>query len=202
MRMNEIVSRAETGQISKRAAWQLMREKFLLLQECCELIQETPWCAGIHIDKKHIIYESKDGAKILFDFQELPICRAEVMLCRSEREDWDFIESLIPVSGTVFDIGANVGWFSIQLSRKYPQVKIWAFEPVASTYAQMLKNLEINGMSIKEGQVSVANMGLYDHDGESIIYVPATSEASSQNLLMILFTEKKVRKARRLNRVK
>ena len=57
----------EAGRISKRATWQLMREKFSLLQECCELMQETPWCAGIHIEKDRIIYESKDGAKILFD---------------------------------------------------------------------------------------------------------------------------------------
>lgn len=179
MEMKKIVSLAEEGQISKRASWQFMREKFCILQECSELLQETPWCAGIHIEKEGIIYEADGGAKILFDFQEQPICRVEVMLCRSEREDWDFIESMIPSSGTVLDIGANVGWFSIQLARKYPEVKIYAFEPVASTYAQMQRNLEINNLSIRGGQVFTANAGLYDHDGESTIYVPATSEASS-----------------------
>lgn len=124
MDMKKIVQLAETGQISKRICWQMMREKFLVLRECQELLSETSECAGIHIDSGEIVYEAEGGAKLLFDFMEQPVSRAEIMLCRSERENWSFIESLIPRDGTVLDIGANIGWFSIQLANKYPKAKI------------------------------------------------------------------------------
>lgn len=182
MDMKKIVTLAEEGQISKRSCWQLMREKFLLLQECQELIAETPENISIHIEKNGVIYESEGGAKLFFDFEEQPVSRAEAMLCRSEREDWDFIESLIPANGTVLDIGANVGWFTIQLAKKYPESKIYAFEPVASTYTRMRRNLSLNGiveLSSRGGQVFAVNAGLYDKDGASTIYVPGSSEASS-----------------------
>lgn len=182
MEMKKIISLAEEGQISKRVCKQLMREKLFLLRECQELLEQISECEGIHIYRDSVVYEGNYGARLLFDFEEHPVCRAEMMLCRSEWEDWGFIESLIPELGTILDIGANVGWFSIQLAKRYPRTKIYAFEPVASTYAQMQKNLDLNGltsMSSRGGQVTTVNAGLYDKDGESTIYVPGSSEASS-----------------------
>ena len=182
MEMKKIVTFTEEGQISKRISWCLMREKFLPLSECCDLLKADSDCREIHISKNGVVYEATDGSKLFFDFEEQPLSRAEMMLSRSEREDWDFIESLIPEDATVLDIGANVGWFTIQLANKYPAVDIYSFEPVPATYAKMKRNLELNGigeMSIRGGRVCTVNAGLYDKDAESTIFVPGSSEASS-----------------------
>ncbi|MFN3998546.1 FkbM family methyltransferase [Algoriphagus sp.] len=42
---------------------------------------------------------------------------------------------------TVFDIGANVGSFSEAMIQNHPNAKIFVFEPVQSTYENLVKNL-------------------------------------------------------------
>ena len=182
MKIDKILNLTRQGHISKRACWQIMRDKFIQLKEYQKLVSLTRGCAGIHLQNDGIVYEAEGGAKLFFDFDEMPISRAEVMLCQFEQESWEFIESLIPENGTVLDIGANVGWFTIRLANKYPEVNIYSFEPVPATYAKMKKNLLLNGISEisnQGGHVYIINAGLYDKDGESTIFVPGSSEASS-----------------------
>jgi FkbM family methyltransferase len=69
-----------------------------------------------------------------------------------------------------------VGWFSIQLLNKAKHNAIYAVEPVSITYEKMKANLRLNNVLDK---VQTFNLGFYDEDGESKIYVPAALEASS-----------------------
>jgi len=162
MEMNKIVELAEKGQISKWACWSLIRERFLVLKECQELLMDMPDCVGVHITRDGVVYEARGGGKLFFDFEEVPLSRAESMLCGTEREDWDFIEALIPENGVVLDIGANVGWFSIRLAKKRPCARIYALEPVTETYEKMKRNLNMNGllaMSSQGGRYSLSMKG-------------------------------------------
>jgi len=43
-----------------------------------------------------------------------------------------------------FDIGANVGVYSLFASSLYPEMTIWAFEPMQANYAALVKNIEMN----------------------------------------------------------
>ena len=45
---------------------------------------------------------------------------------------------------TVIDIGGHIGLFSIYLAKKYPFLKILAFEPIPVSYRMFRKNLELN----------------------------------------------------------
>ena len=45
----------------------------------------------------------------------------------------------------VLDIGANIGIASTYLSRRFPQAKIFAFEPVPSNFGLLTKNIEALG---------------------------------------------------------
>jgi len=47
----------------------------------------------------------------------------------------------------VIDIGANIGAFSIMLAKLYPFIKVYSVEPVAETYIQLLKNIELNNLT-------------------------------------------------------
>jgi FkbM family methyltransferase len=47
----------------------------------------------------------------------------------------------------VIDIGANIGIVSIYLARKYPFLKIYAFEPVKYNYNNFLENIKLNGIN-------------------------------------------------------
>jgi len=46
----------------------------------------------------------------------------------------------------VVDIGANIGIFSIYLAKRYPQVKIYAFEPFPTSFQFLYKNIEENNV--------------------------------------------------------
>lgn len=55
-----------------------------------------------------------------------------------------------PDSAVLWDIGANVGQFSIYAAAR-PGVRVLAFEPAAASYANLNENIELNGL---EGRVS------------------------------------------------
>ena len=47
---------------------------------------------------------------------------------------------------SVIDIGGNIGMISIFLAKKYPFLKIYAFEPVKQNYDNFLKNIKLNNI--------------------------------------------------------
>ncbi len=47
----------------------------------------------------------------------------------------------------VLDIGANVGSVSILLAKKYPQLKIYSFEPHPINFKNFLQNIELNNVN-------------------------------------------------------
>jgi FkbM family methyltransferase len=74
-----------------------------------------------------------------------------------ERLAGDWLMKFMPDQGAFFDIGANVGWYSLHLAQKYPQALICAFEPIPDTYKRLAANIALNGLSnIKAFNVALA----------------------------------------------
>lgn len=42
---------------------------------------------------------------------------------------------------TVFDIGANIGMFTMYVAHRYPGVRVYAFEPAEPSYARLAENI-------------------------------------------------------------
>lgn len=75
-----------------------------------------------------------------------------------------------------FDIGANIGWYSIYLEKLFKGLRIHAFEPVKTTYEQFLKNMALN----QTGPLRANNFGLADACRTVDFYVsPSLLAASS-----------------------
>jgi FkbM family methyltransferase len=47
----------------------------------------------------------------------------------------------------VIDIGANVGMVSIYIAKRFPAVRVLAFEPIPDNYAHLLTNIATNGVT-------------------------------------------------------
>jgi methyltransferase, fkbM family len=75
-----------------------------------------------------------------------------------EQEDFDFLRSLLPEDGVVFDIGNNAGIFSLSLAQEKKNLKIFAFEPLPSTYKKMQAKFRLN--PDLAGKVQLYNKGL------------------------------------------
>jgi FkbM family methyltransferase len=46
---------------------------------------------------------------------------------------------------TVFDVGANIGMTALRMLKEYPKAKIYSFEPVRSTFTQLVDNTRRHG---------------------------------------------------------
>ena len=66
--------------------------------------------------------------------------------CRKEPETVAWIERFVRPGDVVFDIGANVGAYSLVVDRAAGgQCTVYAFEPSFSTFAQLSRNVALNG---------------------------------------------------------
>jgi FkbM family methyltransferase len=63
--------------------------------------------------------------------------------------DWRFTRSLLKPDAVFFDIGANVGLYSLNVAQEIPGVKVHAFEPVRESYASLCRNVAKNNFGSK-----------------------------------------------------
>jgi FkbM family methyltransferase len=71
-------------------------------------------------------------------------------------------------SGTVLDIGANLGTFCVPLARKIPKLKFHAFEPQRIVNYQLCANVVINGLD----NVQTYELALSDRDEQLNLVMP------------------------------
>jgi FkbM family methyltransferase len=76
----------------------------------------------------------------------LKIRRPKTMLCKSDLEDdiASYIAERLPEAKmeVVFDVGANIGWFTYVFMKQFRECEFYLFEPVTSIFEQIRPNLE------------------------------------------------------------
>lgn len=80
----------------------------------------------------------------------------------------------------IYDIGANIGWYSLNLGERFKIKKIYSFEPIEKTYNFLGKNVKLNQLK----NVEINNFGLSLNNSKEIFYVPENEfvNASMKNL--------------------
>jgi FkbM family methyltransferase len=95
---------------------------------------------------------------------------AEVWAGRDlERSEIDFAVACLQPGMTFFDVGANVGLFSIPAARKLQHGRVYAFEPTAQTFQQLLSHATLNRLTNLHGVHSAVG----DHTGEVVLQINA-----------------------------
>lgn len=74
--------------------------------------------------------------------------------------------SLVPDGGVVWDIGANVGLYSLLAARK--GAKVLAFEPLPENLAFLHRHVELNSL---QERIELFPMAASDHDGEAMFRI-------------------------------
>ncbi|NMB89608.1 MAG: FkbM family methyltransferase [Chloroflexi bacterium] len=69
--------------------------------------------------------------------------------------------------GLFFDIGANIGEVSLYLKKAFPQLKVYAFEPVFDNYVQHAMEKILNGLEYELFHTALGNT-----DGELVLHTP------------------------------
>jgi FkbM family methyltransferase len=111
----------------------------------------------------------------------LPACNWRSLISRYEPNVGAAIKSNLTPGSTFFDIGANVGWFTLFASKIVgPLGQVYAFEPSPDVYTRLLENVRDlknvhtfqYGIGNKDGELEFASQGV----SSSASFVEAITE--------------------------
>jgi FkbM family methyltransferase len=89
------------------------------------------------------------------------------------------LRALLGPGDTFIDVGANVGYFSLLASRRVGGAgRVYAFEPVPATHADLLENLRLN----HAGNVSARSEALAEAPGEARFFVGPVDHRGTSSL--------------------
>lgn len=99
---------------------------------------------------------------------------------RFERRELEFILRMLQPGMTFFDIGANIGVFSVAAGKAMPEAQgsIYAFEPCPATFAILEKNLQENELAGVHAQC----LAVSERRGEARLYVNAAMKDGLNSL--------------------
>jgi FkbM family methyltransferase len=84
-----------------------------------------------------------------------------------ERKDFEMLRRLVPRGATFFDVGANIGWYSLHVAAADPTAKAYAFEPVPSSFDWLRAGVELNALP----NVESVPMAVSDRTADIVLYV-------------------------------
>ena len=105
------------------------------------------------------IYTSPAGVKYKINDRSEPIYEViQVQDYFESKLTHISIEHLTNRPGVIVDAGANIGTYCLELAIKFPDCKIYAFDPVVPTYAELEENIRLNGFTnIESYRIGLGN---------------------------------------------
>lgn len=151
------------------------------LFDYADYLQQTN-IAAIEILDGQVVMTSRDNAVKMIcppgDYRAAPI--ETLNFLEYEPTDSDMIMQLVLPDSCVLDIGANMGWYAINIAKAQPSSVVHAFEPIPNTYYLLVKNVNLNELN----NVVTHNFGFSDEEKDlTFFFFPEGSgNASSANL--------------------
>lgn len=180
--IQELKSDFKNGVLPKHEYIDTMYQHHADLFAYADFIKNTD-IAKIEIIDGEVIMTARDsGIKMLCAKGDKRVAPIEILnFDHYEKNELDFILKLIDKNYIVFDIGANFGWYSLIIAGRFPDCKIFAFEPIPKTFSYLKKNVALNKLS----NININNFGFSDKEQEiPFYYYPEGSgNASAANLV-------------------
>jgi FkbM family methyltransferase len=181
MSLFETKARFQAGAITKARYIDEMHASHRCLFDYADFIGATD-IATIEITANQVLMVSRSsGIKIVCDRYNKRIAPLEILNFGTyEQTDSDMIFRLIKPGFQVLDVGANIGWYALNIAKVSGAAHVWAFEPVPATFTALQANIELNQLD----NIVPYNLGFSDHVGEVVFYFPPgrSDNASAANL--------------------
>ena len=181
MKLLDRKSHYHLGQSNKQQYIDEMYQFHQLLFDYSELLKDTD-IASIRIQDNGVVFTSREqGINVWCNQPDKRAAPFEILNFNFyEPAESHLIFEFISTLGdscNIFDIGANIGWYSLSIAKRFNQAKIWSFEPVKSTFDYFQKNLDLN-LEIKN--ITLYNFGFSNQNETLKFYVqPDTSVTAS-----------------------
>ncbi len=146
MTLFELKKAYKAGRLAKPAYIDAMNEQHRLLHDYAAYIEGTD-IGGIEISDNEVAMTMRGtGVKLFCKRDDKRIAPLEILNFGSlEKNEAAMAIRLIREGDTVFDIGANIGWYTLTLSRLFKRLNISAFEPIPETFRQLKRHAAVNG---------------------------------------------------------
>ena len=89
-------------------------------------------------------------------------------------EEFIFLSRFLREDDVFFDVGANIGYYSVMAGKVNPKIKVYAFDPSPGPLAFLKENITLNGLK----NVFAQGIGLSDSKGEFSFHIPYHSKYS------------------------
>jgi FkbM family methyltransferase len=181
MNLHELHRQFSTNEISKTTYIDLMHEKHQSLFDYQSYIRDTE-IESISIDQNNIAVVLKNtGIRLLLDARDKRFIPIEILNFKAtEAVERELILKLVSHCKVVVDVGANIGWYTINLGKLENVEKVFAFEPIPYTFEYLKKHVTLNGVSNAE----IFNCGLSSEVGQREFFW-TTEETGSSSMANI-----------------
>jgi len=169
MNLLDIKRQYEEGITCKKEFIDKMHERHSVLFEYADYLNRVyTGIRNIEIsDGQVIIATDTNDIKMICDPCDRRIVPIEMLNFGPYEEDvYKIIGSLIDPDSVIFDIGANYGWYSLIFSKIFPDARVFAFEPIPSTFNYLGKNISLNNCD----GIKAFNYGLSNESGAINFY--------------------------------
>jgi FkbM family methyltransferase len=171
----------KSGELKKPEFIDRMFEIHRILFDYSRRLPDTD-IASIEIRDGSLVMTSRStGVRISCNEYDKRLAPIEILnFGHYERDESAMMLQLVRDADTILDIGANVGWYSINFAKQHRQTRIHAFEPIPQTFRQLERNIQLNDCA----NIQTRNMGLSNREGALTFYYYASGSgnASSANL--------------------
>lgn len=191
MIFKEIREQFDKGMIDKNQYQTKMFDFYSRLFEYKDFCGHTTIINSIHINKNEVVVtlenQAADGVMYTIDmtiderdWRAVPVMAMnfgsyEVEELKAVNQICQWLSEKYERS-LMLDVGANLGWYTINVCRQYSNIVSYAFEPVNETFRRLKTNVEINHLS----NCTLFDFGLSNVSrSETIFYNPEESGAAS-----------------------
>lgn len=178
MSLRDLQARYAGGELPKAAYIDAMSRLHRQLFDHAAFIAGTD-VERIDISGGEVVFTVKapgGGLRLTSDPDDHRMAPLEILnFGRFDPDGFPIVQQLITEDAVVLDIGANIGWYTLQAARMCPRGRVLAFEPVAATYRYLQRNLELNGAA----NVEPFNIGLWRESTTLTFYVYPTGSVNA-----------------------
>jgi len=166
------------GKIDKNKYMEEMFKSHRHLFEYPLLIKDSP-IEKIEITQDQVVFMIQGANKDIKiccdknDSHSLPM--SYLNFSAYETVETNMILRLVKEGDVVFDIGANIGWYTLNILFSHNDIVVYSFEPIKSSYQLLKKNLELNNQRADR----TYNFGLSDENKKVKFYFDMECTAAS-----------------------
>ncbi len=179
-KLNELENTFLEGNIDKKDYIDRMYQYHDFLFQYSDFIKQRD-ISKIEITDSSVMMTTRDaGIKLMCQRYDQRIAAIETLNFKKyEADEYEMIMKLVKDGDTVFDIGGNIGYYSIALEKSKSNLDIHAFEPIPKTYEYFVANKHLNGCTAK-----IYNFGLSNENKDLTFFFYKEGSGNASSALM------------------